>query len=101
MVRTEPELQQKELSAADENDSEQAQVPPPAKRKAPSALAELLGNSYGNTMREPSSPEKSPFDIADEMVKKYREAGALTLDETKIHWTGGKNIVLSTLSWSS
>ena len=85
MVRTEPESDQEELSAADEEDDrEQPQEePPPAKRRAPSALAELLGNSYGNIMPEPASPEKSPFDTAEEEVKKYREAAALTLDEKK------------------
>ena len=54
-------------------------APPPPKRRALSALAELLGASYGNAMPEPSAPEKSPLDTAQGEVTKYREAAPLSL----------------------
>ena len=77
-MRTEPESDQEELSSDEEEDGE-PQGRPPAKRRALSALAELLGDSYANAMPEPSAPVKSPFDTAQEEVTKYREAAPLCL----------------------
>lgn len=86
-MRSEPESDQEEHSAAnDEENEEEPQGPSPAKRRASSALAELLGNTYGRQEEPASAPEKSPFDIAEEEVKRYKGADPLTLSEKPLDW---------------
>ncbi|KAJ8395865.1 hypothetical protein AAFF_G00027480 [Aldrovandia affinis] len=68
-------LEQEELSEDETAEEEEApQGPPPAKRTC--ALADLLGDTFGD-VRE--APEKSFFDQAEEEIKKYTEAAPLPL----------------------
>lgn len=60
--------------------------PPPSKRRGSCALAELLGNTFGDARQVPGlvPPEKSAFDRAEEEVKAYSTAASLSLSENPL-----------------
>ncbi|KAJ8358275.1 hypothetical protein AAFF_G00018400 [Aldrovandia affinis] len=75
-------LEQEELSEDETAVEEEApEGPPPAKRTC--ALADLLGDTFGD-VRE--APEKSFFDQAEEEIKKYIEAAPLPLSGNPLDW---------------
>ncbi|KAM3873612.1 E3 SUMO-protein ligase ZBED1-like [Diretmus argenteus] len=103
VVRSEPDSEQEELSAAaalssswseltrsstgaSDQENEEPQGPPPAKRRVTCALDELFGDMYGMQDDEPSEPQKSPFDCAEEEVKSYRAAAPLNLKQKPLIW---------------
>lgn len=89
-------LDQEELfddCAPDEVEEEQIeedgdpQGPPSAKRRVSScALAELLGNTFGDARQAPAPPEKSAFERAEKEVQKYNTAAPLPLSESPLDW---------------
>lgn len=62
-------------------------APPSAKRRVSScALAELLGNTFGDARQAPAPPEKSAFERAEKEVQKYNTAAPLPLSESPLDW---------------
>lgn len=82
---------QKELSdhpdKKDKEDDKDHNGPPFAKRRVSScALADLLGNTFGDFRQPLAKPAKSALDSATEEVQKYRAAYSLPLSESSLGW---------------
>ncbi|XP_029902098.1 zinc finger BED domain-containing protein 1-like [Myripristis murdjan] len=76
------------LNEETDKNAEGCEEPPTSKRRGSCALAELLGNTFGDVGQalDLVPQEKSAFNRAEEEVKDYNTAASLPLSENPFAW---------------